>query len=207
MPATSEPRAPRRPQPRKRRDTDPSPSLNPNAMASPPDPSRVSPSIEEIMGIPVDMNEFLQPAHDSHGHSERHATSFLPGHFMEMAKVVESRRWPYRNYQDLVRHAIHRHLKWLGVLHPTPTVMGQVSAMLEVLKDEAFLADFHRVFDQAREIVAQHVSSHNTEMAADLVRRLWREIEDMSEGEWKDRYLREFEREFGAEMGEGEKDE
>ena len=175
-------------------------SLNPDRMG-PPLPegdSAVSPHIEQILGIPVNMSEFAQPSNDGHGHSAPSRVNFLPGHLAEIENIIASKRWPYRSSHDLIRHAVARHLKWLNVLYPSPTVLSQIEALLEVLREEQFLVDFDQVFTQAQALVARHVAARQNEMAKALLERLREQIEGMPEGMWKERYSGQFDERFGG---------
>lgn len=182
------------------------PSLNPDRMGPPlaEGDSAVSPHIEIILGIPINMSEFAQPANDGHGHSAPIRVNFLPGHAVEAENIVASKRWPYRNAHDLIRHAVARHLKWLNILFPSPTVLTQVEAMLEVLREEQFLLDFETIFTQTQQLVGRHVAARQMGMALTLLEKLRDEIGEMPEGAWREKYAGMFEERFGALLeGEG----
>lgn len=167
-------------------------------MVADPDTVTLAPTLEEIMGVKLDPREFLIPAKDMQGHSERVWAYLMPGHFMEMQRVTSSKLWPYRTGADVIRHAIHRHLKWLSQLTPFPTVMHQVDAMLEILRDEAFMQDFSDVFGKAGEAIGRHIGQGQMELAMSLLDRLEQAIQDMPEGAWKKKYQGEFGQKFGS---------
>lgn len=174
------------------------PSLNPDTFSH--HPTGVSPTVEQILGITVDLDEFIQPVRDTHGHVDRHTISLLPGHFVEAEKIVGSGRWPYRSWQDLLRHALHRHLRWLNTLYPQPTVMGQVNMLLETLREEEYMADMEIVFEKARGVLQAHYAARREDMARDFLVRVDQHIDDMPDGMWKGRFRAEFERQLRADL-------
>lgn len=200
-PAATPPTSPTGKSPTNRR----SGSINPNKMT--PEAAKVGendlPTLEQLMGMEVRVGDFLVPSKDNHGHSERIYPHIQPGWIVEMESIVKSRRWPYRSMADVVRHAINRHLHWLNAMYPIPSVLGQVDAILDVVRVEELYHDFDSLFDAASSAVQKHISKGNARMAQQLLRDIKRRLDDMPEdSDWKETYMREFENRFGNIMKE-----
>ena len=100
-----------------------------------------------------DVNEFRVHASDKKGHSARRWFRLQPGHDQMLSEIVASRKFPYRDAGDIVRHAVKRHLDWLETLEPIPSVTKQVDIILDLMRQEEFQRDFQTVMDKLREQV------------------------------------------------------
>lgn len=158
----------------------------------------MAPTVEEILGVEIDVNEFRVPSKDTQGHSARYWGNMQPGHAVEITEIVKSHRWPYRSDADVVRHAISRHLRWLQLLYPIPSVTGQVDAIMEVVREDEFMNDFQQVFSKTAESVGRHIAAGEAGMAKTMLSRIEQHISDMPDGDWRDKYMREFKQRFAG---------
>ncbi len=105
-------------------------------------------------------------------------------------EIIAKRAFNYRTAADLYRHAIARHLEWLGEKNPTLEEWWFVKAV-RAIETKAHLAELCTVTEYlSRE--AQHLErGGEEEQARDLVRKVLREISgaDMPDG-MKRRYLK-----------------
>lgn len=159
-------------------------------------------------------SEYVIPASDTQGHSARHYCRTIPQMARQVEQIVASRTFPYRTKGDLIRHAIHRHVRWLLGQKPVVTVSGQVDTILEIMRDEEMNADFVMVFDKLGQRISTYLSSGANGEAVRLVRMIQENIKAMPEGFWRDRYEKQIRERYGhllknqakASLGEVERD-
>lgn len=147
--------------------------------------------------LKYDPAEFIVPAQDARGHSEREWCRVSPGHDRQLDIVVNSRAFPYRTKGDVIRHAIVRHLKWLEAVEEMPSVTGQVDMMMEVLRDEQFQQEMITVFEALARTVGGHVAGGAHGEAKRLIAKMKMHVAKMPDGHWKERYAERLDSEFG----------
>lgn len=140
---------------------------------------------------------FKIPSQDAAGRSERVNFRCQPAHARMVGDIVAGRLWPYRNSGDLYRHALDRHLKFLASIAPIPSVLRQVDAMMDILREEEFQAEFTTFFEKFQQRVGKLQGQGREQDARALANRLRTYMLDMPEGSWKRYYLDEFEDRFG----------
>ncbi len=147
--------------------------------------------------------EFRVPANDQKGHHERFWANCPPGMHGQVNTIIASKLFPYRSQSDLLRHAVWRHLKWLDMMagEPVSSVTAQVDAILEIVKEEEFQADFQDVIDQTGQMVNRLMGSGDTDEAKRMLVLIRGQIDAMPEGHWKRRYQAEFDQRWGYSLG------
>ena len=135
-----------------------------------------------------DPDEFRVPGTDSNGQHERMWFRLLPGELMQAATVFESKRFPYRTLGDIPRHAIWRHLRWLGTLEALPSVTAKVDMMMEVLRQEEFHQDFQKVFEGLVRVVAGYTAQGAEGEARRVLATIINHVDEMPEGYWRGKY-------------------
>lgn len=141
--------------------------------------------------------EFRIPASDMQGHSARHYFRTIPQMTRVVAMLVDSKKFPYRTKGDLLRHALHRHVKWLEKQDKVKSVSGQVNAIVELMRDEEMNSDFMLVFDKLAQRISVHLASGSLGEATRLLRVVQDHIKQMPDGYWRDRYNTQFKSKFG----------
>ena len=141
--------------------------------------------------------EFRVPASDHKGHNERFNFKAPAAMVRQLEVVVRHAGLPYRFPSEVVRHALLRHFKWLESVSPVPTVSNQLSAMMEIIQDEEFAAEFMVMFNKAQERVMVRMNEGDTIGTRAFLLRIWQHVDGMPQGEWKDKYQSEFKRRFG----------
>jgi hypothetical protein len=144
-----------------------------------------------------DPNSFRIPASDSQGHNSKLYFRCQPGHAQQLEMVVQSKKFPFRNIGEIIRHAIVRELVYLEGLEPMKSITGQVDAIIEVMRDEEFAGEFAKLFDRLGQRIASHLGSGSDGEARRLVLIVQEKLGDMPEGYWKDRYQQEVEVRYG----------
>lgn len=144
-----------------------------------------------------DPNSFRVPASDSQGHNSKLYFRCQPGHAQQLETVVQSKKFPFRNIGEIIRHAIVRELVYLERLEPMKSITGQVDAIIEVMRDEEFASEFSKLFDRLGQRIAQHLGNGSEGEARRLVLIVQSKLSEMPEGYWKDRYQSEIETRYG----------
>lgn len=139
----------------------------------------------------LDPGEFRVAARDTHGHTERVWCNIQPRYSHQMSVVLNSRAFPYRSREEIIRHAIKRHLELLDRLYPLPSVMKQADLINDMLREEELHEEFVSTLQRLRTMVQKHAQEGQMGRARYLVAMARTRIEDMPEGGWKDRYTQE----------------
>jgi hypothetical protein len=136
-------------------------------------------------------------ARDAQGHSARLWFTAQPGHARDLNSIVASKKFPYRTVGDVLRHALHRHLKWLYTQGRFRSVMGQVELLVEICREEDFAMEMRKSVEQMAAILNKHVSNGNTGQAIRFYLKALGAVRGMPDGFWKDKYKTELQSRFG----------
>lgn len=142
--------------------------------------------------------DFRISASDTKGHSARQWFRCIPAMSSELEKVIQSRQFPYRTKGDILRHALHRHIRWLSSIGDLPSVSGQVDVILEIMRDEEMNNDFTLVFAKLEERIAKHIGEGSNREAMRLLLIVQNHINSMPEGFWKSRYQSEIKKKYSG---------
>ena len=144
-----------------------------------------------------DPADFIIPASDAKGHSERVWCRLQPGHDRQLDIILRSRKFPFHTKGDIIRWATVRGLRILEQMEDVPSVMKQVDMMMDVLSDEQLNQDNMVVFEKMRERVSAYIASNSNGQARRLVARQKMYAMDIPDEYWRGVYLERIEKEFG----------
>jgi hypothetical protein len=161
--------------------------------------------------------EFKIKAADEKGHFERIQLRIPPQMFSKMQKVVNSKIWPFENYQELARHAIMKELAWLESDAPeVGNLTAQVQNMHAMMHEETefqviedTLEKMKAVFSRNLAVGGEAAKGRNLKLVCDMWGRIcsiddvyWRDI-------WKQRFQEEYDKVLQAapDVGLGELEE
>jgi hypothetical protein len=151
-------------------------------------------------GAAYDPADFVIPAQDHQGHSERLYCRVQPLHDRQVDKVVSSKQFPFRTKGDVMRWCVVRGLKLLETLEPVAVrgFMQQADAIDEMLKDEIYMQEYMQMFEKLQKVVSQHMSMGAQGEATRLIAQTKFRLEQI-EGEphWRQKCLAELDRRFG----------
>lgn len=136
----------------------------------------------------IDPREFVIPASDRKGHSERVWVRIQAGHDRQLSTVLNSKWFPYQSKGDIIRHALARHLAWLETIAPVPSVTAQVNSIIELIREEQFDTELQDIIHKMEEQISLYLAAGQVGRAKSLVSRILSKIDQMPEGEWKDVY-------------------
>lgn len=141
---------------------------------------------------------YLVPIKDSHGHAERVNLRVLPLYITRLNKILESKKFPFRSTNDVVRYAIDRVCTALETRAGLPTsTYRQIEAMKRVLIHSEEQLQFLTTFDDLQQHVQELTARGAYEAAVKDVADYKHHIDAMEEGYWKRRYTHELTTRFG----------
>ena len=138
------------------------------------------------------------PIKDSHGHAERVNLRVLPAYITRLNKILDSKKFPFRSTNDIVRYAIDRICHTLEDRAGLPTTTyRQIEAMKRTLVHSENQLEFLATFDDLQQHLQNLTARGAYEAAVRDVAEYRHHIEAMEEGYWKSRYLHELTTRFG----------
>lgn len=142
--------------------------------------------------------EFLVPTSDTKGHSEKISLRVQPG-LARQCDLALHAGFPYRSIADLVRHAMVRHLHWLETVNPSmPSVMRQVDALMEVMRDQELLNEQEEVLGALHTKIENALHTGDTTMSTRLLALAASTVDAMPNGAWRDSYRQKLIARYGA---------
>ncbi len=133
---------------------------------------------------------FCIPARNSRGKDHTIGVRCWPEFSQAVNKIIAKRAFNYRTAADLYRHAIARHLEWLGEKNPTLEEWWFVKAV-RAIETKAHLAELLTITEYLSREAEVLERMGEEEQARELVREVIREISgaDVPDG-MKRRYLK-----------------
>lgn len=150
-----------------------------------------------LVGLETTINpdNFLISATDDKGHGVKVYFRSPPSLLQQIENMLASRCFPYRNKGELIRHALVRHMYYLRSISssPIPSVMEQTEIIMEMCRQEDFASSFRQTLAKVAETVNAFMAQGDTGQARKMVLRVQRQINQMPEGYWRDKYLKQLE--------------
>lgn len=138
-------------------------------------------------------DEWVQPASDNRGHSERIGFRIPPQVVSELELVLEHFRRisGYRAVNDIVRHALMRHLAFLHAIEPTmkPTYLGALQAMQLVLAEDRQRSETEAIFRELERRIDDHMQRGDRGETVRLIYETKRRLDNTPNTPWKRRWL------------------
>jgi hypothetical protein len=119
----------------------------------------------------ADLDNFFIPGRDEKGASQA-ITFHVPPYLARLINImVHSKRFPYVGGEDLVRHAIVRHLRWLCGIRETikPQMVPMLEVILEANRDAEFRIKAEKAFKQIDAKVEYYMRNNEVAEAVRLV--------------------------------------
>lgn len=135
--------------------------------------------------------DFIIPAQDTKGHSERIFVRCQPGHVRDLNVIVNSKRFPFKTSGDILRLAIKQMIQELSRMEPIPSVAQQVNTVIQLVRDEQFHQEFNECFDQIARSMDRYINGGAKDQARRLLIKIKNQFDEMPDGYWKVKYLKE----------------
>jgi hypothetical protein len=178
------------------------PIVPPAVLPAPPDTPTLPQEAAGASAVPSPTPEqqaeqekevWVYPTHNDEGISYTYQCRGVPQLESWMEQVIYTRRFPYRNKRDIMRHAIYRHMFWLQDHPGCPHAPGTVQLeLMRVLQEEEHSQQFlymERKFDK---LLTRALDEGNPVAAQRLAKQLWRAIQQLEQGPWRDHFVKSF---------------
>lgn len=124
------------------------------------------------------------------------------GYIAQVRRIVDSKRFPYRDKSDVYKHAIVRHVLWLDTLEPGAVdrgVLHQLQQEEELIKHEQRKIRFIKHIDLISSVVSDIMEMPGgKKRVAWLLRKLRQHIDQMEDDFYKSYYERMWMDRFGV---------
>ncbi len=144
-----------------------------------------------------DPRDFVIPARDHQGHSERGWFQMQPLVDRALDVVLREKKFPFRTKGDVIRWCVVRGLKVLERLEPEPGFIGRAEMVIHTCRLEEYNQTFANMFDYLQKVVNQSVANKMTGEARRLLAVAKAEVMKIPEDEWRNRCLEEMKERFG----------
>ena len=153
--------------------------------------------------VEVDADQFQISASDSKGHSDRVYCRVQPQVKDQISHITGGKVFPYRTAGDLVRHALHRHLKWLEGMGTVRSVMGQVEIINELMRHESYKTSLGESLQLMTSQVSTLFGLGEEGEARRVLLLVLNHISQMPDGVWRRKYAKEVNDKWGAILSNG----
>lgn len=141
--------------------------------------------------------DFVIPASDHQGHSERMYCRVQPQIERAVGLMVKAHKFPFRTEGDLMRWAIVRGLKVLNHMEPMPGFLGAVDAITEILRQEIYLQELTSMFGKMEQVINAHIAAGANGEARKMLTQILSRIRQIEEPYWKKKCEGDIMKRFG----------
>lgn len=152
--------------------------------------------------IPLDeIDEFIIPGADQKGRSVTITFNIPPELDRQLDVVMCSRRFPYVNKKDLIRHAVARHVGWLinEIRKNIPREkFWFFRSIVEAIRDDEALMKMEQVFQILSSRAQEHMNRGEQQELIKLVSHINQSILQMPDSLWVRRFKERFYPVYGS---------
>lgn len=141
-----------------------------------------------------EIDDFRVSARDDKGGSLPSTTYGPPLLWRHVEIIIHSRRFPYLNIGDFVRHAVVRHIRFCASIrasiprHLTPAL----ESMLEVVRDDEQRVQVEAVLQRIKERVDYYLNKGETGDAVALIYKLKTRLDGLQPSFWQRAFTQAF---------------
>lgn len=158
--------------------------------------------------------DFVLPAQDTKGHSERIFYRVQPGMMRDLKHILNGKKFPFRTLGDIGRLGTKLVVDMLKTMEPIPSVSQQVDTIIRIVRDEQFHLEFVSTFEQVGQALNRYIGAGEEGQARRVLVMIRDEIKKMPKGYWRTKYWKALNEKYGHLMknagtglGEGQEDE
>jgi hypothetical protein len=144
--------------------------------------------------------DFICSPADSRGVSYRVTCRVMPDIEKGLDQMVASGKFPFQTRGDVMRWCFREGLRALGKMDPVTSVTKRIDLVSSILAEETAHAEFMHIFDAIEENVNKYMADQAHEQAVRVIALAKHNFEQMPEGHWRERYLKELQKRFGQLM-------
>lgn len=170
-------------------------SVDPDTDVFEPEPGEV-----DLPTIPA-ARQYLIPGQDTKGHAHRVYCRVMPAHYRALCAMERTKSFGFRTIGDVIRWCVDHGVRELTARAKVPqalSALAQVDAIREVLLDEQYYLEFPQLFETMTSTINRHLSAGAEGEAVRLIAIVRNQIEQMSEPYWRDKFMAELMRHYGA---------
>jgi len=148
------------------------------------------------LSFPKDDEDFVFHATDKKGHRVDIRAAIPPEIDQILNQIIARPHYPYRTKADIIRDSLYHRVKWLceNVDGGYGQMLRCVKAIDDILSEEKLRQDFDKQLRQLRSTLG---NTDDPERMKLLVNGVAKQVYEMAEGYWKERYLKTLKNEFG----------
>lgn len=148
--------------------------------------------------IRYDPADFIIPAQDHNGHSERVFCRVQPALDREVDSIVQSRQWPFKTKGDMVRWCVWQGAKSLERMEPVPnSFMAVCDNIITTCRDRDHWLAFQTSLDVLQKSVEMHMNSGSEGEAMKLLAECRAKAMLIEEPVWREKYINDMNKRFG----------
>lgn len=156
-----------------------------------------------------DSGEFNVPATDGKGNKERRWVELQPGYVNQIGAILASKCFPYRSEQSFIRHAIHRHIRYLLTLEPQirnhVAILESINRIISTQEMMLEVADLIGRLDRnVNDLTRRGLRNEAVRMVFDVRKRVESMDSDI-DGAWRAKLLSDIHDRFGHLLVAGER--
>lgn len=146
-----------------------------------------------------ELDEFQIPGSDDKGRKVTVTFNIHPMLDRQLDVLLASRRFPYANKKDFLRHAAARHAAWLLSIRKTIPVhhMSMFEASIELIREDEAGTKMERVFLTLEDRVNDHVARGEQGEALRLISQIHQHLIRLKPSMWKQRFSERFLSQYG----------
>lgn len=142
---------------------------------------------------------FVAPS-DAKGVSYRLTFRVPPDMEKSLDQIVASNRFPFGTRGDILRWAVQEGIRKLESMEPVSSVTKRIDILSQIMNEDRSHAEFMSTFTQLDDQVSRYLAEQSPEQATRVIALVKHHFEQMPEGYWRDRYLTELKKRFGAHL-------
>lgn len=146
------------------------------------------------------LDEFIVPGGDDKGRKVTITFNIPPLLDRQLNVVLGSKRFPYVNIKDLVRHALVRHMVWLvSIRESVPQhFLAMLHANMEICRDDELTIRGEQAFRMIDERTAEYIKRGEHAEALRLINVVNQSIKNLRPTTWTRKFAARFNQRYGA---------
>jgi hypothetical protein len=137
--------------------------------------------------------EWLNPAANTHGQSVRIQARVMPEVERYFQHIISTRAFPYKTVEDIIRHAINRHVIWLDNQDPIHGhFIHTLESILILAKEEQARSAIEETLPEVMKVIRNYAERGYLIQANALSQKIYEQLAEMREGPHKDMIVGRF---------------
>lgn len=159
-------------------------------------------SLEDSASPNYDPSDYIVPAQDNKGHSERLWVRVQPMLDRQLDIIKSSKHFPFRTKGDVVRYCVDKTVRELlstaeKAGERLASVMTQVDVIKDFVRDEIYHQDFISTFEDFNRAIQRYVGTGALGEAKRMIAQVDAYIDRMPECYWKTEYKKKMDKDYG----------